>query len=211
MDPLQIILRLSLVLLLSGLFGYNRQKAHKPIGFGTFIFVAIGSCALSMVSTEIMGENPFPLLGAIVTGIGFLGAGAMIKTGSDKIFGVTTAASIWLFAIIGLLIGLGHFVSAITIYLFAWIVLGIDALLQKHGVGSYRRKIVITTDLTISGQLLSSILSKHCYKHTLLELTIDKSDNLVIRHFLIEGSLSNLAKVPTILSEEKGIIKCLIQ
>ena len=86
-----IIFRFVLAFVLALLFGFNRQKAHKPTGFVTYIFVAIGSCALSMAAI-LISENPLPLLAAIVTGIGFLGAGALIKT-SDKVFGFTSAAS----------------------------------------------------------------------------------------------------------------------
>ena|SRR5659263_171028 len=100
MELLIILLRLTLTFALSLIFGYERQRSHKPIGFGTFIFVSVGSCGLAITAT-ILSENPLPLLGSVVTGIGFLGAGALIKT-NEKTFGFTTAASVWLFAIFGI-------------------------------------------------------------------------------------------------------------
>jgi len=82
-----ILLRLTITFALSLIFGYERQRSHKPIGFGTFIFVSLGSCGLALTAT-ILNDNPLPLLGSIVTGIGFLGAGALIKT-NEKTFGLT--------------------------------------------------------------------------------------------------------------------------
>ena len=98
---------------------------HKPIGFGTYIFVATGACGLSLVSILIPTENPLPLLGAIVTGIGFLGAGALIKT-ADRVVGFTSAASIWIFAIFGLIAGLGHYLLSFVIYGVVWAVMAIE-------------------------------------------------------------------------------------
>lgn len=72
------------VFLLSTIYDFLRQRLYKPIGFGTYIFVAIGACELSLGSRLVSSENPLPLLGAIVTGIGFLSAGALVKT-SDKV------------------------------------------------------------------------------------------------------------------------------
>ena len=106
MEVIIVLLRLGLVLAGSLFFGLIRQKLHKPISFGTFTFVSMGACALSVISTSVQGDNPLVLVGSIVTGIGFLGAGALIRS-ADKTTGFTSASSIWLFAIFGVVIGLG--------------------------------------------------------------------------------------------------------
>ena len=93
METLTIVIRLLAVFILSLIFGIERQRSHKPVGFGTFIFVAIGSCALAIAATIIDIDDRIIILGSIVTGIGFLGAGALIRN-NDKIFGFTTAASL---------------------------------------------------------------------------------------------------------------------
>src|SRR3989339_687675 len=80
-----IILKFTLIFLMAFLFGIERQLSHKPTGFGTFIFVAVGSCALGSMSMDISATNALTIVGGVVTGIGFLGAGALIKT-TDKIF-----------------------------------------------------------------------------------------------------------------------------
>ena len=79
-----IILKFTLIFLMAFLFGIERQLSHKPTGFGTFIFVAVGSCALGSMSMDISATNALTIVGGVVTGIGFLGAGALIKT-TDKI------------------------------------------------------------------------------------------------------------------------------
>src|SRR3989338_10867028 len=108
MIPALTVMRLALVLIGSLIFGLIRQKLHKPISFGTFTFVALGSCALALTSLVVPDANPILLLGSIVTGIGFLGAGALIRT-PDKTSGFTSAASIWLFAIFRAVVGLGQY------------------------------------------------------------------------------------------------------
>src|SRR3989338_5532799 len=101
MEFFTLATRFCIVFLLALMFGLERQRAHKPVSFGTFIFVSMGACALALTATSIDIEDRIIILGSIVTGIGFLGAGALIKT-SDRIFGFTTAASIWIMAIFGI-------------------------------------------------------------------------------------------------------------
>jgi len=139
-----IILRFILTFLLASLFGLERQRSHKPTGFGTFIFVALGACGLSIVAVIAEPQNPVPLLSAIVTGIGFLGAGALIKT-SDKVFGFTTAVSIWIFAIFGLVIGIGQYLVGLLMYAFVWVVILFDKYFEKRGIGSYQKRLVLHT------------------------------------------------------------------
>lgn len=83
-----------------------------------------------------------------MTGIGFLGAGALIKT-TDKIFGFTTAASIWLFAIFGLIIGVGNYYIGFVMYLLAWAVVFYDKHLEKKGMDSYQRRVMVSTNRII--------------------------------------------------------------
>jgi len=139
-----ILLRLIITFALSLIFGYERQRSHKPIGFGTFIFVSVGSCGLAITAT-LLNENPLPLLGSVVTGIGFLGAGALIKT-NEKTFGFTTAASVWLFAIFGIIIGVGQYTIGITVYLITWVIIYFDKLFEKKGMGYYQKKLIINTN-----------------------------------------------------------------
>ena len=67
MDTATILLRFFVIFFMSALFGIQRQQSHKPIGFGTFTFVALGSCGLAMAATLIDPTEPIALLSAIVT------------------------------------------------------------------------------------------------------------------------------------------------
>jgi len=184
-ELLDIILKLLMVFLLSFIFGFERQWIHKPVGFSTYIFVAIGACGLSIMATELYPDNPLPLLAAIVTGIGFLGAGALIKT-ADKIFGFTTAASIWAFAIFGVIIGTGEYIVGISIYVIMWLVILFDNYLEKKGMGSYRKKITITINKSDSREI-KEILSKGT-KSILISTDADKKNSRYCFTYLVEGS-----------------------
>ena len=78
-DPAESVFRLLLVFALAFGIGLERQIRRKPVGFGTFIFVSTGAAALSILAIDLEGDNPLPLLGGVITDIGFLGAGALIR------------------------------------------------------------------------------------------------------------------------------------
>ena len=186
-------LRFIITFILSFLFGIERQYAHKPIGFGTYTFVAIGSCSLAVIAVALGFEHSIPLLSAIVTGIGFLGAGALIKT-NDKIFGLTSAASIWAFAIFGLTIGIGEYVIGLILYFLIWIVVISDRLLERYGIGSYQKKILIQTNKIINIKEVIAMTGVHKYK--LLDIDIDKAHKKMTLHLRVEGKKEDINKIP---------------
>ena len=195
MSIYEIILRFLIVFLLSSLYGLQRQKSHKPIGFGTFTLVSIGACGLAIIAVQMGTNYTIPLLGAIVTGIGFLGAGALIK-GSDRIFGFTTATSIWLFAIFGLIIGLGYYSEGLTIYAIVWIVVAVDKHLEKRGVGTYRKHLTIVYTQFNKKEQISNILAEYCTSFMLLQISVDKKHNISSK-YLVDGpkkEISDLLK-----------------
>jgi putative Mg2+ transporter-C (MgtC) family protein len=103
------LFRLFLGLIAGGIIGINREKINRAAGFRTHILICMGSCLLMLISiymTIYKGGDAGRIAAQVVTGIGFLGAGAIIKLG-DHIKGLTTAASIWISAAIGLAIGAG--------------------------------------------------------------------------------------------------------
>ncbi|SRR3989344_4907739 len=198
MELALIFISFGLTFLFALIFGLERQRAHKPIGFGTFIFVSMGSCALGVVALIFNKENPLPLLGATVTGIGFLGAGALIKT-TDKIFGFTTAASIWIFSIIGLIMGVREYLIASLLYLVVWLIVFIDKILEKKGIGSYQKKLYITMNKNMHSAELASAMRIRNYK--LFSVDVNLKDNLYNIVLLVEGSKANINGIPRILSK----------
>lgn len=201
-----ILLRLILTFALSLIFGYERQRSHKPIGFGTFIFVSVGSCGLAITAT-ILNENPLPLLGSVVTGIGFLGAGALIKT-NEKTFGFTTAASVWLFAIFGIIVGVGQYVIGITIYLLTWVIIYFDKLFEKKGMGYYQKRLIINTNKIVEKSEIKTIFSNGTQRHKFIGIDVDKKNNKIAITYLIEGTSEDIYKISKKLYEMDWFDSC---
>ncbi|MBI5066192.1 MgtC/SapB family protein [Candidatus Woesearchaeota archaeon] len=200
---LQIIfLRIFLTFILSLVYGLQRQKAHKPIGFGTFTFVSVGACALGITAIIFNPENPLPLMGSIVTGVGFLGAGALIRN-SEKVFGFTSAASIWLFSIIGVLIGVGDYLLGVTIYALIWVVIYVDSKLKFRGIGSYQKKIIITANKNVKDKELTEVLGTD--KYTISSLDVNRKDSKIVITLQFEGNIEEVNRIPHNLFKEEWV------
>lgn len=154
-----VLERLILAFILSLIFGLERQFRKKPVGFGTFTFVSVGSCALALAAISIMPENPLPLLSGIITGIGFLGAGSLIRH-QDKIFGATTAAAIWAIAAAGMLLGLGMISLGVIFYMMIFMIILMDYLFEIIGFGHYFNEVIITVKEPAIMEQISRLLPK---------------------------------------------------
>ncbi len=125
-------LRLFLSLVAGGLVGFERESRRQPAGLRTHILISVGSTLLMLLSIyipqtffDMKSGDPGRIAAQVVSGIGFLGAGAILKLGSN-VKGLTTAASIWIVAGIGLAIGAGLYLPAfiaLFIILFALVIL----------------------------------------------------------------------------------------
>jgi len=197
-------IRICILILLfkSFVFGIERQKSHKPVGFGTFIFVALGSCALAVTAIALSPENPLPLLSAIVTGIGFLGAGALVRT-TDKIYGFTTAASIWVFAIVGLIIGTGNYAEGIALYILLWGVVYCDRYFENRGIGSYQKRLTVHVNKIISPRDIEKVLSLGITNYKLISLDMDKKSSKGSFIYLIQGFKQQINHVSKDLFKEE--------
>ena len=135
----QVVWRLFLAAALGGIIGFEREKHNKRIaGFRTHILVSIGSALIMLVSMYIFdiyagraAVDPARIAAGVVTGIGFLGAGTIIRS-SEKVTGLTTAASLWTVSGIGLAIGCGFYIAgwAATVIAFATLY-----ILRKISIG----------------------------------------------------------------------------
>ncbi len=98
------------------ILGFERQARGRPAGIRTSIMICLGSEVFVHLGTSLHGVNADPtrVLGQVVNGIGFLGAGVMLARGS-MVMGVTSASVIWMMAAVGSVIGLGHISAAITL------------------------------------------------------------------------------------------------
>ena len=121
-DPIREILdaffKIMLAAILSGVIGYEREHSHRPAGFRTHILVAVGSAlvmltAVHMNATENVTLDISRMSAAVITGIGFLGAGTILREGFS-VKGLTTAASLWAVACIGTAVGGGYETGALV-------------------------------------------------------------------------------------------------
>lgn len=131
---LEILLKILLSAILGGIIGLEREISHKGAGLRTNILIAIGSTLLTILSFKfaLLGENADPsrIAAQIVTGIGFLGAGAIIQA-KFSVHGLTTAASIWIVSAIGISVGSGYYLISFLITIFVVIILTFFKYISK--------------------------------------------------------------------------------
>ena len=122
----EIILRLLLAVALGAGIGYQRERANKPAGLRTHILISVGSALFTVVSLFGFsdGVDPSRIAAGVVAGIGFIGAGVIFRgMRGDNVTGLTTAASIWATAAIGLACGVGWYLIATLVAAITVIVL----------------------------------------------------------------------------------------
>ena len=139
-------LRLLLPLLFGGIIGWERESLHKPAGLRTHMLVGLGSSCFTLVGLEVFLQfsstpgadlDPIRVVQGVIGGLGFLGAGSIIKAGQDP-RGLTTAAGIWAVGGVGSACGLGYFRIAAVTSALALVVLLVGRLPQLRNDGSTR-------------------------------------------------------------------------
>jgi putative Mg2+ transporter-C (MgtC) family protein len=141
-DPVIVdILRICAAMLAGGLIGLEREYRDKSAGFRTLIFIGAGAALITILSYKIGGdEDPGRITANIVTGIGFLGAGAILRDGM-RVAGLTTAATIWLTAAIGMAFGAGEYLFGASVTFLALLVLWVFPAFE-HAVDRIREERV---------------------------------------------------------------------
>lgn len=142
--------RLALALLLSGLIGFEREAGGKPAGMRTHMLVCMGSTLFMLISMNAPGffpgastVDPGRIAAQVVTGVGFLGAGTIIRAGGS-VRGLTTAASIWAVSAIGLAVGVGYYMAAVVATGLALVVLHLpDVVLSWTGVSTRTANLTV--------------------------------------------------------------------
>jgi putative Mg2+ transporter-C (MgtC) family protein len=136
----ELLLRLAMAFVAGALVGIEREHRDKPAGLRTHMLVSGGAAMFTLASLTLgaeagAGRDPTRIAAQIVTGVGFLGAGAIFRSGSD-IVGLTTAATIWVAAGLGILCGGGNYLLAISATVLTVIVLLLPARwpIQRHAV-----------------------------------------------------------------------------
>lgn len=131
----RFLIRLLAALALGALIGYQRERSGKAAGLRTHMLVAMGTTLFVVAALESgMGDDAMSrVIQGLVTGIGFLGAGSILKIHEEKeIHGLTTAAGIWMTAAASVAIGLGQIVTGLIAGVLAWMVLAVISRFERR-------------------------------------------------------------------------------
>jgi len=131
-----MLLRIGLSLVLGGIIGFERERDSQPAGLRTHMILVVGACLAMMLSINIASSadtDPTRLAAQVVSGIGFLGAGAILRSGFN-VKGLTTATTLWTMAIVGLVVGAGYFAIAAITTVVIMIVLSVLDVIEKRFV-----------------------------------------------------------------------------
>ena len=123
----EILLRLVIAVIAGGFIGLEREVVHKPAGIRTHMLVCLGAALFVLVTLETLPNETARIIAGIATGIGFLGAGTIFRSKSE-VHGLTTAASIWAVAGVGIAIGLGYYLMTLISVVLVLIILQLNKL-----------------------------------------------------------------------------------
>ncbi|MCR4430552.1 MAG: MgtC/SapB family protein [Tepidanaerobacteraceae bacterium] len=138
LDKMELAIRLILSIIFGGVIGIERESVNRPAGFRTHILVCVGSTLTMLVSIYIFEQyssrvsvDPGRIAAQVVSGIGFLGAGTIIREGTT-VRGLTTAASLWTVAAIGLAVGSGFYLAAFLTTVLTFLTLILFSRIENH-------------------------------------------------------------------------------
>ncbi|MGY3228651.1 putative Mg2+ transporter-C (MgtC) family protein [Luteibacter sp. HA06] len=171
--PVDLLLRLLTAAVLSGVIGINRGRLEWTAGLRTHMLVAVGAALAIIVSAfgfaDVLNNphvvlDPSRIAAQVVTGVGFLGAGTILFVERDQIVrGLTTAASLWAVASVGLAAGSGMYAGAVMATAIIWVILALLKPLERRLTGKPKRRPRLTARLTGSSALsvFEAALSEH--------------------------------------------------
>lgn len=203
----EITLRFLLAVILGGLIGAEREYRGKSAGFRTMIMISLGSCLFTIISILIGGTStPDRIASNIVTGIGFLGAGVIFKN-ENIINGITTSATIWTVAAVGMAVGGGYYFVSIGASIIILIILAVLPYLERLIDKLNQSKIYIINCENIPNQIevIEMIFKENHLKFKLTSQIIE-TETLSI-HWQVQGALKNHVNFVKIISTNKHIIR----
>lgn len=190
---LDAVIKLFLAILFSGLIGFEREHSHRPAGFRTHILVAVGATLVMMTAKFVFNEyqgltsfDPTRLGAQVISGIGFLGAGTILREGFS-VKGLTTAASLWAVSCIGLAVGSGYYIGALVTTVAIYITL--NTLKRIVAKSSHSKNVYIEVEnLSQQASEIGEIVKRYEGNlHSLEILYADsskskrKSDSIVLK------------------------------
>lgn len=208
---ISMILRLAAACVLGGIIGFEREHVHRPAGLRTHILVCVGS-ALVMVTSEFIffrysshvNVDPARLGAQVISGIGFLGAGTIIKEGIS-VKGLTTAASLWAVSCVGIAVGIGFYSGAIIATVIIFLILVVIKKTQGKISMQKNARLFIHTRIK-KGEVneLSGLIQEMGVKIKRTDFVSSEIDGeMVIRFTLdISGQVSMAELIEAILCHE---------
>lgn len=172
---LEILMKLGVSAILGMVIGVEREIRNKPLGLKTSLVICLSSCLLTIVSIESANKyaiaglhvmDPMRLAAQVVSGIGFLGAGVILRKSNDVIVGLTTAAMIWGASGLGIAVGAGFYVEAIFgMLLILASVVAVPFFIKKIGpknltLKELRIKLVVQHEGDLTS-IIKLIIAKH--------------------------------------------------
>jgi putative Mg2+ transporter-C (MgtC) family protein len=185
----EILGRFLLAALWGGAVGIEREYRSKSAGFRTMIMISIGSCLFTMLSVYL-GDTADRIASNIVTGIGFLGAGVIFRSES-RVNGITTAATIWAVAAVGMGIGAGYYFGSIVGSLMILVVLAILPYVES-AIERFNRSITYNITSAFSPEqkeYFTEQFRQHKLRPRLVKAVKDSND--LVLSFDAVGSLAN--------------------
>ncbi|OPL17468.1 MAG: hypothetical protein AVO38_00310 [delta proteobacterium ML8_D] len=153
---LDIIIPCALALIFGGIIGFQREKAERPVGLRTHALVCLGSTVFTLISYTGFSSidygtvDPSRIAAGIVTGIGFIGAGAIFRQGT-LVRGVTTAASIWIVSSVGMALGVKLYYLALVVTILGFVTLSILKYFEDRLINVPKYSLRVTTSCDFTG------------------------------------------------------------
>ena len=175
----ELLVKIFLSLVLGGALGMERQYHDKPAGFATNCLICVGAMMFTIMSEYmgLAGGDPGRIAAQVVTGVGFIGAGAIMRDG-NKISGITTAANVWLVAAIGMAVGYREYILATACTIAILLVqFGLRKTLRLVEVVKRYDTFFVTCDPSwaVVDKIISSVEKQNV---TVLKSEVNKQDNL---------------------------------
>ncbi len=212
MRETDILLRLLTAAACGGLIGMERERGDRPAGFRTYILVSLGAALFTVLSlTAFPYSDPARVAAQVVVGIGFLGAGVIVIYGGTHVVGITTAATMWATAAVGMASGAGYFLTAA--YCTGLILLVLIALpwVETRVISRFQRRRLYFTVRSVPRDTLvrevQEVLEAHRIPHILLRMESCKAGQgecVLLLRATVSGKM-DLLKVVDELSALPGV------
>ncbi len=217
MNEWEMIIKILISGILSGIIGFEREKHGREAGLRTMILVGMGTTTIliasfqvyyifSNINNPVLRIDPARIAYGVVTGMGFLGAGVIIKD-KKRIRGLTTAACLWFVTSIGLAVGVGLYILSLFLTFFSLIVLYFLKLFEKKiPVDVYNRiKVIMKTDKQLK-EKIKVLIESFGFKILSIDSMIDKEKEIMELSFMVRyRKPQNIEEIFEKISEIDGV------